>query len=113
MTTDEDDLVAVTEPLADVLQAGHTCPTCDFVGDLRRAAALLQSDWLAGHDRQQREQALEAVRPAIDVFAQLTEAWAHLRMDTDDDQRLHDRLVALSRQAIRAARHIDTAETTH
>lgn len=72
--------------------------------------SVFTPDQIADHDRQQHDQAMEAVRPALDVFAQLTEAWAHLRMDTDQDQRLHDRLVTLSRQAIRAARHVDTAE---
>ena len=41
----------------------------------------------------------EVYRVARKGLVDLTEAWAELRMDTPEDQSLHDRLVALSRVA--------------
>lgn len=41
----------------------------------------------------------EVYRVARKGLVDLTEAWAELRMDTPEDQSLHDRLVALSRTA--------------
>jgi hypothetical protein len=41
----------------------------------------------------------ERYRVARKAFVDLTEAWAELRLDTEKDQALHDRLVAASRMA--------------
>lgn len=41
----------------------------------------------------------EVYRVARKGLVDLTEAWAELRMDTPEDQSLHDRLVAISRTA--------------